>query len=282
MRRIIPRKSKPNYPVPIHWANPLTNGLIFSSYFLPSRVYDFVGGAHATLGAATTFRADRSGVGLYSDETDATQYAEWANADVPTITKEHTVQLTFSPNFDSTDVGGVNFNTFLDQTDDNTAGIRVFWTSAAEWRYRLFTTAGAVNLDHGGNGFNIGDTITLIMQYDGANMRLYENGLLLNSAAKTGDFSNSSDDWIFGNTNNTPTVSESANCIQHIANFWNRSITEAEVREISQNPYQILQPRTQYVGVEVVAAAGRINSLAYKGGLAGHGGIAGHGGGLAG
>lgn len=66
--------------------------------------------------------------------------------------------------------------------------------------------------------------------------------------------------------------------------FFSKALTEQEAVSVSNHPYQIFQPRTQYIPVGVAdVVAGRImSSLAYHGGLVGPGGIAGSSGGLAG
>ncbi len=64
---------------------------------------------------------------------------------------------------------------------------------------------------------------------------------------------------------------------------WNRVLDPAEFKSLHENPWQMFQPRTQIIPIEVAVVGGRImSSLAYSGGLAQKGGIAGKGGGLAG
>jgi len=104
------------------------------------------------------------------------------------------------------------------------------------------------------------------------------NGLLIttNGATSTGTYTNANQQ--LNNQSNMGTVAG----FVYFAT-WDRELSEAEVRNFIDDPYQILKPSTNlvYFPVGVTPTGGIVRSLANSGGLAAKGGLAGQGGGLA-
>ena len=253
LKRKIPWDRKPNRHAGIDWSNPLNKGTVFSCLFNQGSVIDDVGKSKATLAAGSYFSVTKDGKGLSSDAASNSSYADFANADMPTITKEQTFLIVFAPKFGSTDAGSAGFQSIFDTTSSNTEGIRVFWTDTLQWRFRLFASS-AVNCDATATPFNSGDIIALICRYNGVNMEVFQGGESLATASQTGNYSNPIDDWRFGQDRQTPTNPESLNGTILFSNYWDRALSNAEIRSISINPYQLRQPRTQYFPTEAVAA----------------------------
>jgi len=249
------RIRRPNKVVPIDWSSPISKDLVLSSYLGEGvgTIRDLVKGKKATLGSTTAWKITKGGKGLTSDSISNANWFEWANADIPTIDEDLTIQVTFVPNFDSTDGGAAGFQYIAEATPGNNDAFRLVWRDTLDWRFRFFTSSGGTNLDAAGNGFNAGDIVTLHFTYDGSNMYIYENGLLLGSVAKTGTFSNGTTPWRFmlgGGSNNA----ESLNGTILIVNVWERALDSRECLEMSDNSYQMLQPRTQLLPLTVGVA----------------------------
>ena len=256
--RRITRTQRPNQPIGIDWNHPISRGLVLSSYLSEGAgsTRDLVKRKLATIGAGTIWQNTKGGKGLYSDKTSSNKWFEWANADLPTIVEDLTIQITFSPNFDSTD-GGSAFQYFCNATGSNADAFRLIWTTTPQYRFRFFTSGGGTNLDVTSNGFSAGDTVTVHFTYDGANMRVYENGLLLGIANRAGTFSNGASPWRFmqdfaGGESNA----EALDGTTLVVNVWERALSARECLDMSNNSYQMLEPRTQLLPLTVTAVSG--------------------------
>jgi len=89
------------------------------------------------------------------------------------------------PNF--TQATDESFHIF-DKTNNNASGYRMFFVNAVDdWRFRLFTSAGAVNVDTEGLSWSADTWYHVAVTYDGANMKIYWDGGLENSSGQTGN-----------------------------------------------------------------------------------------------
>lgn len=280
MRRI--RQSKPNYRIPVDRSNTMTKGLQLAYFFNMPGYAAFTDYANnfqtlSSPGVTTNTILDREGRVL--DFTD----------DVGILSGTYNLSNGFCI------IGKLRHDTGA--TDQALLGVNVVPQKLFLWRdefasgdrygFGVNNSSDATQIAYSSTKSALNTYYTVAASTDATTSasgthRIYVDGV--EEATASGDLHSdySSQQIRVGATGTSGTPSRKLDGKISWLFLFDRPKSAIEIKSLMNNPYQILQPRTQYVGVEVVAAAGRINSLAYKGGLAGHGGIAGQGGGLAG
>ncbi|MCK5123088.1 MAG: DUF2341 domain-containing protein, partial [Candidatus Pacebacteria bacterium] len=93
-------------------------------------------------------------------------------------------------------------NPFIfDKTTDNTEEYRVLYQSSINhFRFRVFTSNGAVNCDIEGGSWTAGTWHHLAGYYDGSNVYIFWDGVQQNSAVQTGNITTNNDSLVIGSS----------------------------------------------------------------------------------
>ena len=273
-RRIIPRNSKPDFPVRTNKTSPFNKHLLYSSVF-PKSGFD---AADKEKQLAVTPGVTFSHEGLEADGTAGNQLTLSRSLDFSN--DEATIILRVR--HDSSSNGGV----ISDKDQAN-------WGSAVGLSLNLRTSGGMlfkIGADEALTDTNYFPSSTdyhdvVIRWQGGVLVEMYVDGVEVSYSGTPG----------VAASHATASISTrigvyfwdqadaSLNGTIKYMHVFNKLLPLGYIENIRKNPYQLLQPRTQYIGLGEAAPTGRImGSLAANGGLAGQGGIAGIGGGLAG
>lgn len=102
------------------------------------------------------------------------------------------------------------------------------------------------------SSFNVqaGSTAVLVGTYDGTNQKIFVNGRLGNSSAATDPYVSISGvaTQLLSADAATATYGYEGSGIL-LAAIWNRALTDAEVAEVSENPWQLFRPQSQQLAV---------------------------------
>lgn len=240
-RRLHPDfQQKPTGPVEIDWSNPLTREMWLYS---PGNI-NLVTSRPATYGPS---RREKyvPGLGLcdyFPGDTD-TEYKDFPNSDVPSLTNKLTIAFWYVPDNDSlTSPHGTAAQTLIDATDGNSEGFRLFWniSGGLEFRFRLFADS-AVNLDVAPTAFSAGEKLFMVFRYDGTNMEIFQNGVSLGSTGNTGNVTAIVDQIRVGNFISASVNRASHGVIEDLT-ILNRAWTQQEIYSVMRDPYQLLKP----------------------------------------
>ena len=130
---------------------------------------------------------------------------------------------------------------------------------------RFDTQIGGVAKTSPTASINVGETAVFIGVYDGVNVSLYKNGKLVGSTAATGSLTyvNAADRGpVLGNYYNYTGTARSFVGDIYVASLWKRALSDAEIKSLSDNPWQIFAPiRTPiFVGVSAAVSIYRPSS----------------------
>lgn len=266
---VIPLKRKhtrkPNYPVGIDWSNPLSKGL---KIFVATPFYNSVTGKMeaAVNGAAKTRNV------MVFDGTD-----DRADGKVKAATGS---AFTVASKYKSGSAIGSASRYLLNihRSADPFAVILWHYGAASEVRAN-WSLNGYASFLHEPAAGEASKVIISVPSSTYTDAYALIDGVIPPINAGTSvPFSATTDDYSVGGRSTGARYWDGD--IEYVAK-WSRALSAAEQKSFQENPYQILQPRTQYIPI-AAAASGRImGSLAGQGGLAGNGGIAGIGGGCA-
>jgi hypothetical protein len=132
--------------------------------------------------------------------------------------------------------GGIMCKWNTNNNGDNSFGL-YYGQDASNWKPSLLLRTGTGNSTlHGSTVLLRGRWYHVMGAYDGANMKLYVNGVLEATAAKTGTITNTARDIILGALNSNDVYS--TNCIVQAPFVLNRAVTSAS--EINRVMYSLL------------------------------------------
>lgn len=261
---------KPNQPVRIDWSNPLSKSLELCFLLNEtggSGARDSAKSHNSSYIGTPTPEVGTEGRALkFSNATDA--------VDITTLTLTASQNKTF---------------TFLIKPNSLINSDFIFDTATGRLVLALQDTGSIDTISFYDGAWketnvaaDLGVYQVLIFSFEGTTARVYKDSVQIG-----GDIAYTQraigDRTRLGNDSQTTPSHPSDSSIAFFA-IHSRALNSAEVKSFSNNLYQILKPRTQYISLaDAAPAGGRImSSLTANGGLAGHGGIAGIGGGLAG
>jgi len=91
----------------------------------------------------------------------------------------------------------------------------------------------------------VGQQITAVGTYDGTNIKIFTNGRLAGTTAASAPVTNASGQitQLLNHDGTTRGVTYSGNGVP-LAAIWNRALTDAEVAEVSENPWQLFRPQS--------------------------------------
>lgn len=96
----------------------------------------------------------------------------------------------------------------------------------------------------------VGQQITAVGTYDGTNIKIFTNGRLAGTTAASAPVTNASGQitQLLNQDGTTRAATYSGNGLL-LAAIWNRALTDAEVAEVSENPWQLFRPQSQQLAV---------------------------------
>ena len=252
---ILPSSSPPMGPAPVNWANPITRGLVIA-YFASSN-FD-----HA--GTRVPNNTDKT-----NNQQSANQYGAamrfTGSQAVNTLTIDHKVTHNLS---NATAMTVVTVTTAAAGAERPICGV---WGSTKRWYmaidssgYPLFAVnGGALNRVYTSNGVTVfGPRTSLAAVWDGSSdtCKLYKAGAEI-SGAKSGTAQTAIGSHTMGpsiGSQSTGGTAKHSGTIEYVLVF-NRALSDAEIRSISENPYQILRPANDRLWLDVVAGGGGVS-----------------------
>ena len=245
---ILPSSSPPRGPAPVNWANPITRGLVIA-YFASSN-FD-----HA--GRRVPNNTDKT-----NNQQSANQYGAamrfTGSQAVNTLTLDHKVPHNLSS---ATAMTVVTVTTAAAGAERPICGV---WGSTARWYmginssgYPLFAVNGGANRVYTSNLVTaFGPRTSLAAVWDGSSdtCKLYKAGAEI-SGVKSGTAQTAIGSHTMGpsiGSQSTGGTAKHSGTIEYVLVF-NRALSDAEIRSISENPYQILRPANDRLWLDVVA-----------------------------
>ena len=252
---ILPSSSPPMGPAPVNLANPITRGLVIA-YFASSN-FD-----HA--GTRVPNNTDKT-----NNQQSANQYGAamrfTGSQAVNTLTIDHKVTHNLS---NATAMTVVTVTTAAAGAERPICGV---WGSTNRWYmainsagYPLFAVnGGATNMVYTSNGVTVfGPRTSLAAVWDGSSdtCKLYKDGAEI-SGAKSGTAQTAIGSHTMGpsiGSQSTGVTAKHSGTIEYVLVF-NRALSAAEIRSISENPYQVLRPANDRLWLDVVAGGGGVS-----------------------
>jgi len=251
---ILPSSSPPRGPVPVNWANPITRGLVIA-YFASSN-FD-----HA--GARVPNNTDKT-----NNQQSANQYGAamrfTGSQAVNTFTLDHKETHNLSS---ATAMTVVTVTTAAAGAERPICGV---WGSTYRWYmginsfgYPLFAVNGGANRVYTSDGVTVfGPRTSLAAVWDGSSdtCKLYKAGAEI-SGAKSGTAQTAIGSHTMGpsiGTQSTGGTAKHSGTIEYVLVF-NRALSDAEIRSISENPYQILRAKKNYL-IDAIAGLSSVSN----------------------
>ena len=240
---ILPSSSPPRGPAPVNWANPITRGLVIA-YFASSN-FD-----HA--GTRVPNNTDKT-----NNQQSANQYGAamrfTGSQAVNTFTLDHKVTHNLSS---ATAMTVVTVTTAAAGAERPICGV---WGSTKRWYmaidssgYPIFAVnGGAANRVYTSNVVTAHSARTsLAAVWDGSSdtCKLYKAGAEI-SGGKSGTAQTAIGSHTMGpsiGSQSTGGTAKHSGTIEYVLVF-NRALSDAEIRSISDNPYQILRAKKNYL-----------------------------------
>ena len=252
---ILPSSSPPMGPAPVNWANPITRGLVIA-YFASSN-FD-----HA--GTRVPNNTDKTNNKQSANQYGAAMRFTGSQA-VNTLTIDHKVTHNLSS---ATAMTVVTVTTAAAGAERPICGV---WGSTLRWYmgidssgYPLFAVnGGATNRVYTSNAVTVyGLRTSLAAVWDGSSdtCKLYKAGAEI-SGGKSGTAQTAIGSHTMGpsiGSQSTGGTAKHSGTIEYVLVF-NRALSAAEIRSISENPYQVLRPANDRLWLDVVAGGGGVS-----------------------
>ena len=242
------RTRQPQQVTPINWANPITRGLIVArnghtTFNSAGGVFSYVGspGQVVTIDGVGTSFSSAGGTGVSVGTSAAYNPSDM------------TVFCIFTP-------ATVAATSQLMSRDDASLGRSFTFDlhSSAGFGLRFYVNGGG---SVGTNELREGVTAASGRRYvaaatlSGAVSKLYSNGYVVASSVSFPAKNASTGDTQIGRRTYSG-FNEPANGVMPICLMWSRALSEAEIRSVSVNPWQIFAPISRNVFAEVVGGSG--------------------------
>ena len=252
---ILPSSSPPRGPAPVNWANPITRGLVIA-YFASSN-FDHAGTRVPNNTDKTNNQQSANQYGA------AMRFTGWQAAN--TFTLDHKVTHNLSS---ATAMTVVTVTTAEAGAERPICGV---WGSTKRWYmaidssgYPIFAVnGGAANRVYTSNVVTAHSARTsLAAVWDGSSdtCKLYKAGAEI-SGGKSGTAQTAIGSHTMGpsiGAQSTGGTAKHSGTIEYVLVF-NRALSDAEIRSISENPYQILRPANDRLWLDVVAGGGGVS-----------------------
>ena len=252
---ILPSSSPPRGPAPVNWANPITRGLVIA-YFASSN-FD-----HA--GTRVPNNTDKTNNQQSANQYGAAMMFTGSQA-VNTLTIDHKVTHNLSG---ATAMTVVTVTTAAAGAERPICGV---WGSTNRW-YMAINSSGQPLLAVNGGATNrvyasnivtaFGTRTSLAAVWDGSSdtCKLYKAGVEI-SGVKSGTAQTAIGSHTMGpsiGAQSTGGTAKHSGTIEYVLVF-NRALSDAEIRSISENPYQVLRPANDRLWLDVVAGGGGVS-----------------------
>ncbi len=103
----------------------------------------------------------------------------------------------------------------------------------------------------------VGQWYVAALTYDGSTARLYVDGVDVANAAQTGTVTPSDPETFIGGYDSGATIWDGFNGAIVFVHWWDRALTNAEIRSLSSDPFQLLRPAL----LETEAAGGSLDQI---------------------
>lgn len=252
---ILPSSSPPRGPAPVNWANPITRGLVIA-YFASSN-FD-----HA--GTRVPNNTDKTNNQQSANQYGAAMMFTGSQA-LNTLTIDHKVTHNLSS---ATAMTVVTVTTAAAGAERPICGV---WGSTNRWYMAINSSGYPLFAVNGGaaNRVYVSNLLTahiartsLAAVWDGSSdtCKLYKAGAEI-SGVKSGTAQTAIGSHTMGpsiGSQSTGGTAKHSGTIEYVLVF-NRALSDAEIRSISENPYQVLRPANDRLWLDVVAGGGGVS-----------------------
>lgn len=226
---------KPTIPVTIDWSKPMARGLKFAhtgSCFMVAETPNTALTPSYVIKEDSNLRFTNTASAGSSLTAADSSFGKIAGSEITIF-----VRMLAGSTPDT------NYTFIVDKSPTNANDYRffVYRGSNGGSRFRLKAGGSFTNLDSTTYGAITADTIiSSAGTYDGATMKLYRDGILDSSTAKTGAINNGTE--ILTYYENAFTGSLSGTTQLHALYIFDRSLSAQEIASLDSNPYQFLVP----------------------------------------
>jgi len=242
----VQRTSQPQELVGIDWNNPLTVGLV-TSYVPGVAGVDLVSGAvFAYEGGASTNAVTEEGLAFKSSPTRAKTNS------LPRFQNDLSFLWLGSVNVFSGLTGQV-FNQRASYTDGGlTLSLGFVGTSLLQFNAKGAAN-GALSVNQSEIGYGINQTRPVAGTVAGTAQKLFIDGIEIGSRTNSVTLVNQTVPVYIGALSNG---AEQLNANHLCLHIWNRALSAEEVKSLSDNPWQIFEPTTEYIWVNDFTTSG--------------------------
>lgn len=240
---ILPSSSPPRGPAPVNWANPITRGLVIA-YFASSN-FD-----HA--GTRVPNNTDKTNNQQSANQYGAAMMFTGSQA-LNTLTIDHKVTHNLSS---ATAMTVVTVTTAAAGAERPICGV---WGSTKRWYMAIDSSGHPLFAVNGGDlnrvytsnvvtGFGTRTSLAAVWDGSSDTCKLYKAGAEI-SGGKTGTAQTAIGSHTIGpsiGSQSTGGTAKHSGTIEYVLVF-NRALSGAEIRSISENPYQILRAKKNYL-----------------------------------
>ena len=233
MRILTPWTSQPQGPVEIDWSNPITRGLIYADY----------------PGAAKNLSV--TGVGKYGREST---FRGQVSSDPRLSSASFSFYLLFKTEASLGSQGCV-IGRGSTSNDYNNRGFGFSPTHSAPAYSGAFYCGDSYTIigKPTGAALSADTNYSIAGTCDGAYGRAYNNGILSAGPVSVSSIDTTANLVINKSSGVNPSADDSQNKIYFVG-YWNRALSDTEVRSISQNPWQIFKPVPRRIFVPVATS----------------------------
>jgi len=231
------RTRQPQYPVGIDWGNPVTRGLVFATAENNPTLDAVTGKLGSLSGTPPVLTPSTRGIAAKGVGTG--HYSFGTRADIgPSGTDKITV-FVLADNINDTSCSGM----FVSKTETlynfrlgvNSGPQQFAFGVASVAEVVMFPTSSMGALAPYGSR-----VVPVAGVYDGANAAIFVDGLRRATVAKTGTFQAPGDAFSVLSRGDSGERLSGASVL--FVAIWNRALSDAEIKSLSDNPWQIFSP----------------------------------------
>ena len=259
----ITRTTQPQDAVGVDWENQNTKGLLGS--WVGAGRGKAVFGTDAKPQGNAVAKAGRDGVGLSNTDTGSNNFWKVDRGTTYTYTQQVTFEALIEVDSFTSNVPYISgviaqYVQPGSSVDDRGPFLR-FGNGSSENRDKPFFAVMQNNTERGvlGPSLQTGRKYHLLGTYDGANVKLFIDGVLIGANATTGSFENGINAYTAIGTDYPGTSLSEFRALQgriYLANVYGVGKTDAQAKSIAANPWQTFEPEVSRIWVDDYFSAG--------------------------
>ena len=254
VERRVTRTTQPQDTCGVDWSNENIKGLL-GSWNGALRGKAAFGTDAAPQGNAVV-KAGRDGVGLSNTDTGSNNFWKVDRGTTYTYTQQVTfealIEVDVFTNVAPFISGVVAQYVQPGSSADDRGPFLRFGNGSSENRDKPFFAVMQNNTERGvlGPSLQTGRKYHMLGTYDGANVKLFIDGVLIGANATTGTFENGNNAYLAIGADYPGTSSNEFRALQgriYLANVYGTGKTDAQAKSLADNPWQIFEPETHSI-----------------------------------